>query len=135
MSGSASNIFQQYTNPETPVEDSEEQPSYRAFMEARRHVPRLRIHYRDGSIGLLPYAYLVEVLCTSHQQLSLIFTHCVITLEGRHLNQLIDPLQDERIRALHCFNAKEHKLPGEDSPVIKHIARQHPSEVLEGKKK
>jgi hypothetical protein len=115
------------------MDASEAPPSYQAYtVEVRRGVSRLRIHYQDGSIGVLPYAYLVEVMYSSHQYLSLIFTRCVLTLEGRHLDRLIEPLQEERIRALRCFHAKEHELPGDGEPVIHHITRQHPSEILGG---
>lgn len=134
MTGNVRTIFEQYTATETPTEATEqpEDPrTYRAHtIESRRSVPRMRIHYQDGKQAVLAYAYLVEAICTSHQFLSLIFTHCVLTLEGRHLDQLIGPLQDEKIRALHCFRTTVYDDPAEGAPVITRITRQHPHEVL-----
>lgn len=90
----------------------------------RRTPARLRLTYGDGTIALMSYAYLVEVLCTSHQALSLIYTNVAITLEGRNLTQLIEPLQEEKLRALTCFNARRHNEPAADKPVITTITRQ-----------
>lgn len=138
MSGKVRTIFEQYTNTEAPppdveaaTETADDPRTYRAHtMESRRSVPRMRLHYQDGTVAVLAYAYLVEAFCSSHQFLSLIFTHCVLTLEGRHLDQLIGPLQDEKIRALHSFHAGHYDDPAENVPVITRIVRQHPHEVL-----
>lgn len=96
----------------------------------RRMPARLRLTYGDGTIALMSYAYLVEVLCTSHQALSLIYTNVAITLEGRNLTQLIEPLQEEKLRALTCFNARRHDEPPADKPVITAITRQRLQDVL-----
>ena len=134
MTGSVRTIFEQYTTTETPLEATEptdDPRTYRAHtIESRRSVPRMRIYYQDGKQAVMAYAYLVEAFCSSHQFLSLVFTHCVLTLEGRHLDQLIGPLQDEKIRALHCFHAGHYDDPAAGAPVILRITRQHPHEVL-----
>ena len=136
MSGNVQTIFDHYTHSETaqPATEAEENPRiYRALtLESRRNVPRLRIQYQDGTLAVLAYAYLVEAVCTSHQYLSLIFTHCILTLEGRHLDRLIGPLQDEKIRMLQCYRTAMHDAPGTGEPVITKILRQHPHEVLNG---
>lgn len=126
-------IFQQYARHVLSPEETfapdieEEKPDYKAFAEdaTKEKQGRLRIHYLDGTITTMAYAYLVETLCTSHQHLSLIYTNVVITLTGRNLIKLVEPLQDERIRSVQCFHAEHYEPPTEgEEPVITQIERQ-----------
>lgn len=129
MSGS---ILDQYTPKEaiapqesavTPANDGER---YVAFTLSSRPRPerRLRLSFENGSVALMSYAYLMEVLCTSHQNLSLIYTNCVITLNGRNLFPLVDHLQEEKVNGLYCFNPEYFTHPGESEMVIYRIIRQ-----------
>lgn len=102
-------------------------PAYQAFTTDptnRRTPARLRISFGSGPVSLLSYAYLSEVLCTSHQRLSLVFTSCVITLEGRNLFALLEALQEDKVRGLECFQAGTFAPPAEGAPVITRIRRQ-----------
>lgn len=94
----------------------------------------LRINYGDGRIGLMSKSYRTEALLTSHQHLSLIFNDCIITLEGRHLDQLIELIQDDELRSLHCFNPKIHDAPTDDEILITRIDRRTTIEVLATRK-
>src|SRR5690349_10035236 len=67
---------------------------------------RLLLYFQDNTLALMSYAYLMEVVCTSHQFLSLVFTQCVITLKGYNLDGLMELLQDEKVRALQCYHPK-----------------------------
>ena len=112
------------------IPDDEEPTSarhYRAFATetSGRRAARLRVVYPDGKISILSYSYLQEILCTNHQNLSLIFTSSVITLEGRNLWSLLDVLQADKVRVIHCYNpARFPDQPGTGEPVVFSIKRQ-----------
>lgn len=89
----------------------------------RRQPARLRIVAGDGVVSLLSYAFLSEVHCSSPTRLSLIYAHCAFTLEGRHLDRLIDKLQEDKVRALICFNPKHHDYPEDGTPLITRVTR------------
>jgi hypothetical protein len=111
--------------------------AYKAYgVDAPQRRPTLiAIHYGNGSIGLMQKSFMTEVLLTSHQHVSLIFTSCIITLEGEHLDQLLELLQDEKILSLHCFNLKVHDKPAEGEILITKIERRKSGEVLMKKEK
>lgn len=90
----------------------------------RRTPARLRIVYGDGVVSLMSYTFLSEVLCTSPQFISLIYSHCIITLEGRNLLELVDLLQEDKARTITCFNGRRHDEPEAGAAVITRIARQ-----------
>jgi hypothetical protein len=137
MSGS---ILDQYTPKEvsapqetliTPANDSER---YIAFTLGSRPRPerRLRLSFENGAVALMSYSYLMEVLCTSHQNLSLIYTNCVITLNGRNLFPLIDHLQEEKLSGVYCFSSEYFTHPAESEMVIYRIIRQTLQAALGG---
>ncbi len=73
---------------------------YRAFATetSGRRAARLRVVYPDGKISILSYSYLQEILCTNHQNLSLIFT---------------SSLQGVTARAERCvYTASKHAIVG-----------------------
>src|SRR5262245_52711856 len=78
--------FDRYTAPQ-PQEPDEEMQPYQAFgtgqQTKRNGEAWLRICFADGKIALMSYGYLTEVFCTSHQFVSLVYTNCIITLQGR----------------------------------------------------
>jgi len=90
----------------------------------RRTPARLRIVYGDGVVSLMSYTFLSEVLCTSPQFVSLIYSHCIITLEGRNLLALVDLLQEDKARTITCFNGRWHDEPEAGAAVITRISRQ-----------
>lgn len=116
--------------PPTSAEASSADDDARAYQalkpepQNRRTPARLRIVYGDGVVSLMSYTFLSEVLCTSPQFVSLIYSHCVITLEGRNLTSLVDYLQEDKARTITCFNARRHDEPEPDAAVITRIARQ-----------
>ena len=102
-------------------------PAYQAVMTDptnRRSPARLKVVYGDGAVSLFSYAFLVELLCTSPQFLSLVFTHCVVTCEGERLDGMIDAIQEEKARTLHCFHPARFGEPAADTPLIRRIKRQ-----------
>lgn len=86
---------------------------------------RLRLHYGNGiRVKVLSYAYLIEIVSTSHQWLTLVFSSTIVTLKGRHLDQLIESIQDEQVRALVCFRPGIHPEPATGEPCILEIEEQ-----------
>lgn len=142
MSDSQSNkvsILEQYKKaktPETPPAP-ESGRTYKAYgVDAPQRRPTLvAFHYGDGRIGLMQKSFLTEVLLTSHQHVSLIYTNCIITLEGQNLDQLLDLFQDEKILSLHCFNPKLYDKPADGEILITKIERRSSGEVLMKKEK
>lgn len=135
MSDSATSIvsfFEQQKKAKVHEQGGVSGRTYRAYgIDAPQKRPALMsIYYGDGRIGLMQKSFLTEVLLTSHQHLSLIFTGCIITLEGQHLEQLIELLQDEKVLSLHCFNPKLHDSPPEGEIIILKIDRRAANEVL-----
>lgn len=107
----------------TGVADEKKDRDYRATLPAKsKREVRLRLIYpQPHKVRLLAYSHLNEVLCTGHQWLSLIFTHTVVVLQGCHLDQLLDDLQEERARALVGFQPPHHVEPGPGEPCIRKI--------------
>lgn len=134
-------ILDQYRAKPKPSEStaphSPSKRAYRAYgVDAPQRRPTLvAIHYGDGQIGLMQKSFMTEALLTSHQHLSLIYTNCVITLEGQNLHLLLELLQDEKILSLHCFNPKLYDKPAEGEILITRIERRSSSEVLMKKEK
>lgn len=97
--------------------------AYRATLPAKsKREVRLRLQYVQGKkVRLLSYSHLNEILLTGHQWMSLIFTHTVVVLKGRNLDQLLDTLQDEQARALVCFRPQEHDEPDLHEPCIREM--------------
>lgn len=111
----------------TPNTTAERDGQYLAYTHEptnKRSPARLRIDYGDGGVALMSYAYLMEVYCPSHQHLSLIFTNVVITLKGHHLDQILEPLQESKVRTIVCFNPVRYEQPEAGTPLINTIKRE-----------
>lgn len=90
-----------------------------AFTYKSRNRQRISVHYGNGvKVRLLSYAYLIEVVLTSHQWLTLVFSSSIVTFKGRNLDQLLSAIQDERVRALVCFRPGIHPEPASNEPCI-----------------
>ena len=144
MSDNVANILDKYrvtakpdiTPVDHPLSSSGKQPYHACGVDApRRRLTRLMIYYHDGVVALMSYAYLIEVISTSHQYLSLIFTNCIITIEGRNLTKVMDDLQDERVVYLQCFHGERFEKPEEGEPLITSIERRGVHEFGVGKGK
>lgn len=102
-----------------------------AFILKSKNRQRLRLHYANGlRVKVLSYAYLIEVVSTSHQWLTLVFSSTVITLKGRHLDRLIEPIQGERVLALVCFRPGIHPEPGKGEPCILEIEERSLNQLV-----
>lgn len=121
------------TEPPAPIGAAG--PLYRAYsLETQQKKSSLiAIYFSNEQKSLIQKSFLKEALFTSHQNITLFFPHCVIAIEGKHLDQLFVLLQDEKILALHCFDPKIHEKPGEDEIMITRIERRSPNETFNRK--
>ncbi len=123
---SDSSVFDQFA-PQQPESDDDKE-TYNAYgvssAKKRNGETRLRICFADGTVAMPSYAYLVDVIYTSHQFVSLIFTRFVIELRGRNLTALLDLIQDEQLRYVQCYRADFFAEPPPEEPVILSITRQ-----------
>jgi hypothetical protein len=106
-----------------------------AFLYKAKTRPRLRLHFADGvKVKVLSYTYLIEILLTSHQWLTLVFSSSIVTLKGRNLDALVEPFQDERVRALIGYRPGIHPEPASHEPCILEI-QEHSIHQVMGEKK
>lgn len=126
------------TEPPAPipalVHEPEETLAYAAFQLSKSgdRQARLKIIYPNGMVGIYAYTYITEVISTSHQHLSIIYTHCVINLRGRHLTLLMDLILDEKIRVLRPYREREGGGLDEGQPVIHDIVRESYDDAVIG---
>lgn len=110
--------------------DADEKPSERHYQAMvveptnKRTPAKLKVMTGKGEVSLLSYAFLSEVLIADPQHLALFYTHCVIEIRGEHLDQLIERLQEDKVRALICFNPQRHDAVAQGQPVITSIVRR-----------
>jgi hypothetical protein len=115
--------------PEPAELEQVSERDYRAYaIDKPKNPSMLWIDYDGGMFELLEKNHLVKVLCTSHEYLSLLFTHSVYTFVGRHLDTLRPLLMEDKIRSLHCFDARRHNPPAKGEAVILAIEEQSVAE-------
>ena len=106
-----------------------------AFIYKAKGRQRLRLHYANGvKVKVLSYSYLIEVVLTSHQWLTLVFSSTIVTLKGRNLDRLVEALQDERVRALVCYRPGIHPEVASHEPCILDIQERGVHEFAGEKK-
>lgn len=118
--------FDKFTS-EQEADEPTTRRQYKAVIATanNRRLTRLRIAYADGKVSIVSYSYLQEILYSNHQNLSLIFTSSVITLQGRNLGGVLDVLQDDRAKAIQCYSETLYTdEPAEGEPVVLSIKRQ-----------
>lgn len=136
-------IFDQYRSKSqvsksaTPENASSNPRAYKAYEidTPQKRTSLMAIYYGNGAIGLMQKSHLIEMLLTSSRNLSMVFTSCIITLEGSNLDQLVELFQDEKILSLHCFSPKLHDTPEVSEIFISNIIRRNPGDISAGQKK
>ncbi len=102
-----------------PETDASGKQPYKAMLQIKaKPGARIRLVNGKGHVRIRSYALLSDIVCTSHKFLSLVFSGDAVVLEGRHLDRLLDALEEERARALTCFHAGRHLEPEAGEPVI-----------------
>ena len=132
--------FDRYARTAAMADAQEERPEYKAFSvdKSKSMQAALRILYHDALLDkdameeAMPYP-LARVIATSHQYVMLYCTDgIVITLEGRNLKSLMEPLQDGQVRCVQRFHEGKFQAPDADAPLITQIVRQTLSDVMGG---
>lgn len=103
------------------------QEPYRAHMEhmnGKKPLLALEIRFIVGSHWegkIIPYSQIRTIEYTGHQWLTIPCVEYLITLEGEHLDELLDDLQDQRVRMLQVFHPNYFEPPPEGNPRITQI--------------
>lgn len=119
--------------PPSDADTDGKQPYQAVFLDKSKSQSRVRLHYGDGvKVRLLSYAYLIEVIATSHQRLSLIFTNSIFTLEGRNLDGLLEEFQDEKVRSLVCFHPGRFEDTADNAACITKIVDESAYKLVKG---
>ena len=108
----------------TTTNDSRPMQRYKAFgiEHNKKRQTRLDIRRKDGNGTLLYYPYISTIEYSGSQHLSIIYHGSVMNFYGKKLDELIEPLQDEKIRYLQEFDPKIHtESLLKDEVVIKQI--------------
>lgn len=123
-SSELSQYFEEDYSEETP-----DKPPYQAADVTSKISNRLKIVHRDGSALYLPYQHIQRHIITAQQDmLTLICSGIVITLEGQNLESLADQIQEEKVRAITCFNPAIHSPAPANATCITGITEQSPNE-------
>lgn len=141
MNDNLRNVFERHTDPTpSPSKPSPQlevikggkQP-YKAYgADAPKNRSRfLDIDYGNGQVGGIAKAYFTEWCCTEGKMLSLLFTTCVIEIEGEHLEKIVEMLREDTLGSIHCFRPKHHEPPAEGQAIITKIRHLVPKEPVE----
>ena len=106
------------------VADSEDAPNLYTAFSQDANPTRIRIIQDKETVNQLRYAFMEDQSFIGTRWLALIFSRDVFLLHGRHLDQLMYPLQEEKISRIECFDPDTHPMPDDDTvPVITRITR------------
>lgn len=86
----------------------------------------LTFYHHDGvTITVKFYAHLTDIICTSHQYLSLVYMDCIYTLQGRNLHELIPLLKRHKLDGLHCYRKDDFIEPAKGAVIYRIIRESH----------
>ncbi len=112
------NVFPLFKRCKTAVIPLASKKPYQAFATSSpdRDRPETFLLFeglsRDPDLRLmLSYIYLMDISCTAGEYLSLMYSNVIVTLEGRNLSALLEPLQNSRLRTLQCYIPERHFEP------------------------
>ena len=128
MSDNIIDIFDRYGN-EKNLKDKPPLPKkpkrkYQCFNQVDSYQTYLRLHTHYQATVLRPYAYLSEAfLYADENRIDLLYKNINLAevIAGRNLQGLIELLQDQQLRAIHCFIEDKHLSPQDSGPVITKI--------------
>ena len=116
------NLFDQYTPASDAQKIATVTPPYKAFETgAGKTQQRMRVLFGDGSISLFNNNYLVRVESTDPHHIRLFYTDCYLDIQGNFLSELWDLLQEDKVKILRAYNAKNHIAPANGDMKIESI--------------
>lgn len=77
------------------------------------------------------YRFIVRIGYVGDDQINLMLTDAIISIEGRHLRELRKRLSRRKVTFIQAFNAKLWPQPGAGEPVIERIEIHYPGESRE----
>lgn len=127
MSGS---IRDQYVRPgddgdssAQPGHETESQlPPYEAYDRGQagpRRENAVKIYYEDGvTQEVLFYGYILRAISTDDSHIAITSTEGVYRIEGQNLLEILDQLQDQKLRFLRAYHPYLYAEPAANAPVI-----------------
>ena len=110
----------EFNHPALPPPPRPKRP-YTAYEVSEKVQFCLKFTNNSGCRLLLPYAYHTEIILSSDNNILDIVYHnarVVMLLGGKHLDQLIDPIQDRVLRSIYGFSGHAHLEPSPESTII-----------------
>ena len=110
------------SHDQTTVETDSDLPPYAAWDRGQagpRSENAVKLYYEDGvTEEVLFYGYILRAIKTGETHIAITSTEGVYLIEGQHLSEVLDQLQDQKLRFLRAYNEHLHAPPALDAPVI-----------------
>lgn len=104
---------------------SQEDMEYIPLREKVKQKAMMEINALETSIISLPLLEQIDVIQTKIgmiEQLLLFDTNAIHIIEGRHLDQILEPMQDGYIRHLYCYSEEEYEPPQNGEAIIVRVS-------------
>lgn len=116
------NIIPLFGQPFAPEKAEPIKRPYQAYTLSdpakRRWETRLLLDFQQGTRMLVSYASLTEIIFTYENFLGLVFPYYSITLFGYNLTELIEPLQEQRVRSVQAYVSNLFFKPDDPGAVL-----------------
>ena len=112
----------EFNHPPMPLPPKPKVP-YTAFEVGEQAQINLKVTSSAGCTILLPYPYQSEVTLSPEKSLLDLVYHnsrSAMLLKGKHLEQLIAPLQNRTLHSIYAFSGYAHHEPSPEAVVITH---------------
>jgi hypothetical protein len=76
----------------------------------------------------IQYRFLVRIAYVGDEQLNLMMTDCIISIEGQHLRDLRKRLTRGKVTFIRAYNARLWPKPPEGEPIVEKISILYPGE-------
>ena len=106
-------------------ENDQERAEYAAFKTANKTQRKLMLVDGQGNIiGMPSYQHYMNALSTQPGKLWIVFNPLAYSITGVGVETLLNYLQDDRLRSLHCYNPSRH-LPLQANDIRIDAITQH----------
>lgn len=75
------------------------------------------------------YRFMIRTAYVGDEQINLMLTDAIISIEGRHLRELRKRLSRRKVTFIQAFNPRLWPQPGPDQPLIERISILYPGEA------
>lgn len=109
----------------SPHETESHLEPYEAFDRGQagpRRESGVKLYYEDGvTQEVLFYGYILRAISTDESHITITSTEGVYLIEGQNLSEILDQLQDQKLRFLRAYNGHIHAQPAANAPIIYRI--------------